>query len=492
MTENTGKRTPGIDGITWPHPSDKFKAIFALKRRGYRAKPVRRVNIPKGNGKSRPLGIPTMKDRAMQALYLMALDPVSETIADPKSYGFRRERSTADAIESCFRALAKKRSATWVLEVDIEGCFDNIDHTWLINNVPIDRKVLKAWLKSGIMENRKYSRSECGTPQGGIISPVLANLALDGMSQLLQADKTLKGKKVNLIRYADDFIITGESKELLEQNVKPKIEAFLQIRGLTLSKSKTKVTYIDDGFDFLGQNVRKYPDGKLLIKPSQKGCGNLLAKVKKTIRANRTASQETLIRKLNPILRGWYNYHRHVVSQRTFQKMSHFVFWKIWAWATRRHPNKSRKWIQRRYFHRIGNATIFAKVVKGKKGKVTMLQLVYPKDISKRRYIKVRDKTNPYDPADKPYFKKRNTWKMFGRLGGRSWIIWNKQKGCCLACGENITKESKWNVHHIIPTKEGGSDTIGNLMMLHPECHRQLHSLAQPAQEETIDGLRVA
>ncbi|MDS9765227.1 group II intron reverse transcriptase/maturase, partial [Pseudomonas aeruginosa] len=287
VTENQGKKTPGVDGITWSTPEAKSQAMLSIKRRGYRPQPLKRVYIPKANGKMRPLGIPTMRDRAMQALYLLALEPVAETTADGRSFGFRPERSTADAIEQCFTALSKKVAPQWVLEGDIKGCFDNISHDWLMGHAPTDREILKKWLKAGYMEDRQLFPTEAGTPQGGIISPTLANLVLDGLEAKLDA---VFGRKryangvqtrlmVNYVRYADDFIVTGRSKELLEQEVMPIIKDFMRERGLTLSPEKTKITHIDEGFDFLGQNVRKY-NGKLLIKPSNANVATFLEKVR--------------------------------------------------------------------------------------------------------------------------------------------------------------------------------------------------------------------
>jgi RNA-directed DNA polymerase len=309
VTHNQGKNTPGVDGAIWSTPASRYKAIDTLKRRGYKPRPLRRVYIPKTNGKLRPLGIPTMKDRAMQALYLLALLPIAETTADPNSYGFRPERSTADAINQCFLVLARKSSAQWVLEGDIRGCFDNISHAWIIDRIPADKEVLWKWLKAGFMENRTLFPTEAGTPQGGIISPTLANLTLDGLERLLKETfnrKDVRWKahnpKVNFVRYADDFIITGSSKELLEDEVKPLVERFLLERGLQLSPEKTCITHIEDGFDFLGQNVRKY-DEKFLITPSKKNLHAFLEKVRGVIRQNRSANQESLIRMLNPIIR---------------------------------------------------------------------------------------------------------------------------------------------------------------------------------------------
>lgn len=323
VTENNGRKTPGVDGETWSTPDAKSKAVSSLRRRGYQPSPLRRVFIPKSNGKMRPLGIPTMLDRAMQALHLLALEPVAETTADRNSFGFRPGRSTADARERCYIALGNRHRAQWILEGDIKGCFDNISHQWLLTNVCTDTVMLQKWLRAGFVYQDKLFPTEAGTPQGGIISPTLANMALDGLEALLETHfKGGKGSracppKVNLARYADDFVITGSSKELLLEKIKPLVIKFLEERGLVLSPEKTRVTHIDEGFDFLGWNIRKY-DGKLLIKPSRKNVQAFSDKIRDTVRAHRQSKTETFVEVLNPIIRGWANYHQGSVAKRTF------------------------------------------------------------------------------------------------------------------------------------------------------------------------------
>jgi RNA-directed DNA polymerase len=408
VTENQGKRTPGVDGQTWSTPQAKSQAVLSLARRGYKPLPLKRVYIPKSNGKMRPLGIPTMKDRAMQALYLLALEPVAESLADRNSYGFRPQRSPADAIGQCYTVLSQKAAPPWILEGDIEGCFDNIGHDWLTAHTPLDKVVLRKWLKAGFMDKHTLYPTETGTPQGGIISPTLANLALDGLEGLLaelfgskeKHPHRAKQNKVHYVRFADDFIITGASKELLESEVLPLVQQFMADRGLSLQMDKTRITHITEGFDFLGQNVRKH-GGKLLIKPSQKSVKALLERVREIVKGNKTAKQVNLIGLLNPVIRGWANYHRHVVAKETFQTVDKEIWLILWRWASRRHPNKSRRWINRKYFHAIGSwSRVFSAETRANapEGEPERLTLVRTSAIPIRRHIKIKGEANPYDP----------------------------------------------------------------------------------------------
>ena len=424
VTENQGKRTPGVDGILWATPAAKLKAIESMRHRGYRPLPLRRVYIPKANGKQRPLGIPVMHDRAMQALYLLALAPVAETTADPDSYGFRPERSTADAMSQCFKVLSFERSPQWILEGDIKGCFDHISHAWMDQNIPMDRTVLHKWLKAGYVDKRILFPTEEGTPQGGIVSPTLANITLDELQPLLAQhfprEKWKDGKKwapkVNLVRYADDFIITGDSKELLENEVRPLVEQFLKERGLTLSPDKTRITHIEEGFDFLGQHLRKY-DGKPLVKPSKKNTHAFLEKVRGIIGKNGTAPQALLIDLLNPVIRGWANYHQHAAATGTFGRVDHEIWRRLWRWARRRHPNKAAAWVKKRYFPALdGRNWVFAADTgeQTADGRPILQRLAQASDTKIRRHIKIRKDANPFDPAWRPYFVERAFRKKFG------------------------------------------------------------------------------
>ena len=478
VTENRGRKTPGVDGETWSTPGEKMNAVVSLRNGGYKPRPLRRVYIPKKNGKRRPLSIPCMRDRAMQVLYLMALEPIAECLADPNSYGFRKGRSTQDAIAQCFTALSRKTSAEWILEGDIKGCFDNFDHQWLETYIPMDKGILHKWLKSGYMEGNTYHDTDFGTPQGGLISPTLANMALDGLETILkEAFPTRKGHpshpKVNFVRYADDFIITGCSRELLINEVKPLVESFLKERGLQLSPEKTRVTCIRDGFDFLGFNLRKY-NGKLLIRPSKESIRRLKAKISDILSRMKTAKAYSVVKTLNPIIQGWGNYYRHVVSKAIFNSLDHWLWTKLWRWSRRRHGNKSSRWIAKKYFCSVrGRRWVFyGKDEDGARGTLRLFAL-----IPIRRHIKIRGMANPYDPDDELYFESRADRRWAQELGSpKLKALYKRQNGKCLTCGTKVTRETGWNVHHLIERCQGGGDQLWNLALLHPECHRQVHT----------------
>lgn len=406
VTQNKGKNTPGIDRVIWKTPQQKMRAVDCLKRRGYKSSPLRRIYIPKKNGKLRPLGIPTMLDRAMQALHLLALEPISETLADKNSYGFRPKRSLHDAIEQCFKTLCQKSSAQWVLEGDIKSCFDKISHEWLRNNAIMDKRTLEQWLDAGFMEKDLFHKTSEGTPQGGIASPCLANIALDGLEETIRAVGKQKDK-LHFVRYADDWICTASSKEILEEKVLPTVTHFLKERGLELSPEKTLITHINEGFDFLGFNLRKY-EGKLLIKPGKKGIKAFLTDIRETIFSLRTSKTENLISILNPKIQGWSNHNRHAVSKKTFSRIDSNIFKCLWQWAKRRHPNKSASWIKDKYFLLTGsrNWTFFAHRKRDEK-KDDKLFLKFSSDTPIIRHVKIRSDANPYDPDFQEYFQER-------------------------------------------------------------------------------------
>jgi RNA-directed DNA polymerase len=402
--------------------------------------------------------------------------------ADPNSYGFRVSRSPADAIAQCFTVLSNRYAPQWVLEGDLRACFDRISHDWLLAHVPTDRVILRKWLKAGYLEKHSLHPTEEGSPQGGPISPVLANLTLNGLEILLrdrfpQTHQT-SHTKVNLVRFADDFIITGNSRELLEQNVKPLVEAFMRERGLELASEKTVITHIAEGFDFLGQNVRKY-NGKLLIKPSKASIKRLLETVRAWLKAHKQAKAGHVIVHLNRLLRGWARYHRHVVSKETFAAVDAAVFHCVWRWAKRRHPHKPASWVRKRYFRTHEHRQwVFSGTVIGRAGKPAPMWLFSALRLPIRRHVKVQQRANPYDPAWELYYEQRLSATMATTLAGsrRQRSLWFDQAGRCPVCTRPITPQTGWHAHHLVWRCKGGGDQATNQVLLHPTCHKRVHS----------------
>lgn len=407
VTGNKGGKTSGVDKTLWTTNKQKYQAVMDLKVKGYKPMPTRRIHIKKANGKLRPLSIPTMKDRAMQTLFLYALQPIAETTGDKSSFGFRKYRSCADAMEQLFVTLSTKRSGQWILEGDIMGCFDNINHQWMMENIPLDKTMLNKFLKAGYVYRKQLFPTTRGAIQGGTISPTLANLTLDGLEYEIAKNYflTKKGKvsyhsrnnpnQIHMVRYADDFVVTANNREVLEQ-IAGIISRFLEIRGLELSREKTVITHISEGFDFLGWNFRKY-DGKLIIKPSAKSLNKASKKISEIIHKNRTVKQEYLIYRMNQVLKGWCNYHQPVCAKQTFEKLNFRIFAMMWKWAKRRHPNKSAKWIKDRYWKaKSTRSWIFTD------GKATLIR---PPDIPIVRHERLKLDMNPY--TDNEYFLKK-------------------------------------------------------------------------------------
>jgi RNA-directed DNA polymerase len=444
--------------------------------------PLRRVWIPKSHSaKLPPLSIPSRRDRARQALYWLAVDPIADTTADRHSYGFRTERCMADALEQCRIVLSRKNSAPWMLEGDSQSCFDKISHTWLLAHGPMDRRLLRQWLRAGFIEKHVWHPTDTGTPQGGIIAPVLMKLTLDGLQQCLQRrfrrTKARNGM-VNMVRWTDDFIITGSSKELLEHEGKPLVEAFLGVRGLTLSPEKTRSTHIDEGGDFLGQHLRQYR-GTYLAQPAKKNVKAFLETARALIKSHKQATAGHLILRLHPVIRGWAHSHRHSSSTRTFDKVDSAIFEALWGWAKRRHPNKRPSWVKRQSFGSMGHRHwVFQGDVVGAQGERKSYYLFKAAKMPIKRYTKLKADVNPYDPNWEEYFEHRLGVKMEANLRGRRQLLhlWKAQDGICVVCRQKITTLTGWHNHHIVWRSHGGSDGSENRVLLHPNYHRQVHS----------------
>lgn len=369
-----------------------------------------------------------------------------------------------------------------MLEGDIKACFDEISHDWLLAHIPMDKTILRPWLKAGYMAKGAWHPTETGTPQGGPISPVLCNLTLNGLEKVLQREhlptRQRQAGLINMVRWADDFIITGRTPAVLEQEVKPLVEGFLKERGLTLSTEKTRITPIEQGIDFLGQHLRKYR-GKFLAKPSRKNTKAFLEKVRGIIRSNKQTTAGHLIVQLNPMIRGWAAYHRHSASKRTFSKVDDALYTALWRWARRRHPQQHGRWIARKYFTTQGHRHwVFQGHTISPDGKVKIEYLRKAADTPIKRHTKIKAAANPYDPQWEAYFEHRLGVKMEATLQGRKRLLylWKTQQGLCPVCHQKITPLTGWHTHHQIWRSHGGSNKTSNLVLMHPECHRQVHT----------------
>ena len=391
--------------------------------------------------------------------------------------GFDQNAARQTRLLQCYNIYGNRNSAHYALEADIKSCFDTISHEWLLAHIPMEQGIPRKWLKAGFIDKNVLHPTEERTPQGGICSPVIANMTLDGLEKLLKKHFSRPGQKVNMVRYADDFIISGASKRLLEEEVKPLVEHFLKERGLELSQEKTLVTHIEAGFDFLGQNVRKY-EGKFLIKPARKNVKAFLQKVRATIKAHQQTPAGDLIGILNPMIRGWATYHRHQVSKQTFTKVDQAIFRALWQWARRRHPNKPKHWVREKYFQSMNDRNwVFTGYVTDKEGSMQRCWLFSAALMPIKRHTKIRAEATPDDPAWKVYFEERLGVKMAHTLLGKRKILllWRQQNGFCPVCHQKITDRTGWVIHRIGEKAKGGKDGEEKDVLLHPHCHQHVH-----------------
>jgi RNA-directed DNA polymerase len=424
------------------------------------------------------------------------LEPEWEARFEANSYGFRPGRSCQDAIQQCYNRL-KKGMDTWTLEADIRGAFDHISHKFILDAIgqTPGREMIKQWLKAGYVEAEIFHQTTSGTPQGGIISPLLANIALNGLEDLLgQYQKvrtytytTAKGhrhtskkesNRYGFIRYADDFVVTAESRTDIEAIV-PIIEEWLQHRGLELNREKTKITPIQEGIDFLGFQIRQF-HGSCFTMPQKEKVLAFLGRIRKWLKQNESAKPEAVIYKLNPILRGWGNYYRHGVSKKMFRYVDHQLWKALWLWARKRHPQKGKQWIAQKYFMPPkGRRWTFFTMIDNREGGKSLFRLIQLSDIPIERHIKVRGTASPDDPELNTYWQNRKT--RYGKTsltkGSRRYQIANTQKWTCPMCSEHLFNGEELQTHHRTPLEKGGTNEMRNLVLLHRLCHQQLHKM---------------
>jgi RNA-directed DNA polymerase len=494
--DNQGKKTAGVDGVKSVPPKERFLMVKELhaKRWNTRKKPspVRRVWIPKpGKAEKRPLGIPTMLERAKQALVKMAIEPAWEAVFESDSYGFRPGRSCHDAIEAIFNGIRFKPK--FVFDADIKGCFDNIDHEALLKKLdtfPKLNRVIRGWLKAGVMEGLDFTPTDQGTPQGGVISPLLANVALHGMEKIAKEGykENRSVEKPILVRYADDFVILYSDKAEL-QKAAERVTAWLADMGLQLSQKKTRITHTLDtcegsvGFDFLGFTVRQYRVGKThtgkdthkrslgfktLIRPSKEAIKRHTQEIGRKLKELKNAPQAAVISELNPIIRGWCNYHRWVRCRKAFKVCQLNAFKQLARWEHTRHPRKTKKWAREKYRIQLGARTVFGKWDKDEKGNPIPRYVRWHDDTDHQDYVKVRGEASPYD-GNLIYWARR--LKQHPLVKNEKAKLLHRQQWQCPQCGLYFTDGDVLEIDHDIPTVLGGKDDLRNKFVYHRHCH---------------------
>jgi RNA-directed DNA polymerase len=488
---NAGRLTAGVDGEVVLTPKAKTELVLRVQdcREPFKALPVRRVFIPKPGGKKkRPLGIPVILDRCHQARVLNALEPEWEARFEPKSYGFRPGRGCHDAIQAIFQVAKQNPRRLWVLDADLAGAFDRIGHDHILHTIGAfpARGMVRAWLKAGVVENGRLSRTEEGTPQGGVISPLLLNIALHGMETAAGArygadGYARKGSPV-LIRYADDFVVHCHSRqEALE--VKARLAAWLAPRGLAFNEDKTRVMSLSEGYDFLGFNVRRY-GRKTLIKPSHTAVRRIRKRLRDELRSLRGSNAQAVIKRLNPIIRGWAAYYRTQVSAVAFGKLDYYLWRLTWKWAIRSHQNKPTSWVFARYFGKFNKARQDRWVFGDRASGAFMHRFAWTNIV---RHNIVKHAASPDDPELADYWAWRRQKATLPINRTALWLH-RQQDGRCAICKTTLLAASdrpqtprEWE--HWLATTRKTIDVVWNTANSDAAAPRLIHLHCNPTRQ---------
>src|SRR6266851_127112 len=489
---NAGKNTPGVDKLVIKTPAARGKMVDALAHHApWKARPVRRIYIPKANNKRRPLGIPVVIDRCLQAMVKNALEPAWEAKFEGTSYGFRPGRSCHDAIEKIYRLARPNKTKKWILDADIRGAFDHISHDYLLKAIgpAPGRELIKQWLKAGYVEQEMFHATERGTPQGGVVSPLLANIALHGMEEAIGVtydDEDHIRDARAIVRYADDFVCFCESREDAEQVQKILVE-WLKERGLSLSEEKTRVVHLTEGFDFLGFNIRHSPapqtsrtGWKLLSKPSKESVKEVQEKLKDQWNKAQGGNVQSVLTKLNPITRGWANYFRTAVAKAIFHKLDGWMFYKADRYTRFTHPKKSNDWRRRKYWGQLHLDRSDSWVFGDKRTGSYLLKFSW---FPIERHTLVKGRSSPDDPRLADYWAKRQAAKAKDLTFSKQKLA-KRQKGRCPECGESLFNDEELQVHHLLARSLGGKNSYSNLVLVHLFCHQHIHAKTERAMRD--------